>query len=160
MGLRGPNKKPTALKRAQGTPRHKLNKNEPEPPNGDAVCPRSLSKDAKPVWKRLAPQLMAMGVLAIIDTDVLARYCEVWVQWRKATDAIASEGMTLDGRQRAVVKIAREAGAEMTRLETCLGMSPSARASLSVAPKKSGKDEESLEDFIASKPRIVKGSAG
>jgi len=100
-----------------------------------------------------------MGVLTAIDTDVLGRYCEVWVQWREATDAIVGDGLTLDGRQRAVVKIARETGAEMTRLETLLGMSPSARASLSVAPKRDTA-EPSIEDFANQKPKLVKGSAG
>ena len=100
-----------------------------------------------------------MGVLTVVDTDVLARYSEVWVQWRDATDAIVENGLTLDGRSRAVVKIARDAGAEMTRLETLLGMSPSARASLSVASKDKG-DEMSIEDFANQKPKLVKGSAG
>lgn len=153
-------RKPSELRRAEGNRGHRpIPKDEPSP-KGAAVCPKSLSKDAKSVWKRLAPQLKEMGVLTAIDTDVLGRYCEVWVQWREATDAIVGQGMTLDGRSRAVVKIARDAGAEMTRLETLLGMSPSSRASLSVAPKRDSKEEPSIEEFAAKKPKFVKGSAG
>ncbi len=156
--MRGRPKKPSAQRKAEGNRGHRPINDANEPtPKGAARCPSSLSKDAVKVWKRLAPQLKDMGVLTLVDTDVLGRYCEVWVQWRAATDAIVEDGMTLDGRQRAVVKIAREAGAELTRLETVLGMSPSARASLTVAPKRKT-DEPSIEVFAASKPKIVKGS--
>lgn len=155
--MRGRPKKPSAVRESEGNRGHRpIPKDEPKP-KGKAVCPSSLKAEAKKVWKRLAPQLDEMGVLVRLDTDVLGRYCEVWVQWRDATDAIVADGLVLDGRPRAVVKIAREAGAEMTRLETLLGMSPSARAGLSVAPKRASK-EPSLEDFAASKPKIVKGS--
>lgn len=153
-------RKPSAVRKAEGNPGHRPINDENEPkPKGNVVCPGTLSEGAREVWKRLAPQLKSMGVLTRIDTDVLGRYCEVWCQWREATDAIVGDGMTLDGRSRAVVKIARDAGAEMTRLETLLGMNPSARASLSVIPKRE-KDEPSIEEFAASKPTFVKGSAG
>ena len=159
MGKRGPPKKPSAIRRAEGNPGHRpLPKDEPQP-KGDDRCPASLSKGAVEVWKRLAPQLKEMGVLTRIDTDVLGRYCEVWVQWRKATDAIVKNGLTFGERAAAVIKIAREAGAEMGRLEMLFGMSASARASLVVAPK-ADSEEMDIEIFAASKPKIVKGSAG
>ena len=159
MGKRGPPKQPSAIQKSRGNPsRRPLLRDEPQP-QGEAICPDSLSEGARKVWARLAPQLKGMGVLTQIDTDTLGRYCEVWVQWRKATDEIVEKGTTVDDRQRAVVKVVREAGAEMTRLEMVFGMNPSSRASLSVTPNRD-KEEPSIADFVNQKPKLVKGSAG
>ena len=66
MAVRGRKPLPTALKELEGDRgkgRRPLNKDEPTPPQDNVKCPAWLMPEAKKEWKRLAPSLIAMGVL-------------------------------------------------------------------------------------------------
>jgi len=79
MGRRGPAPKPTAIKILEGNPgKQKLNHNEPKPPTIIAIPkpPSRLLKDAKTEWRRLAPALIAMGVLTDVDLAAFAEMCQ------------------------------------------------------------------------------------
>lgn len=74
MATRGRKPKPTALKILEGNPgKRPINENEPIPPKGTVKCPTWLEPEAKKEWKRLAPSLEAMGVLAHGGSDRLCR---------------------------------------------------------------------------------------
>ena len=71
MATRGRKPLPTALKELEGDRgkgRRPLNKDEPTPPQDNVKCPAWLMPEAKKEWKRLAPSLIAMGVLTEHDT--------------------------------------------------------------------------------------------
>lgn len=156
MGRRGPSKKPTAVAKAEGRQASKLNHREPQPAVRELKCPVHLVKVARDTWKKLVPMLFDMGVLTVADENALARYCECWALWRKASGVVRRKGPTgEDGRARAEVKISREVGAEMHRIEMAFGMNPSARASLYVDGSKKTTKEPSLEEFSKRKPRLT-----
>jgi P27 family predicted phage terminase small subunit len=84
MGQRGPAPLPSAARKARGDSRKigsrklkELGANEPRPAKGVPEMPESLSDGAKQEWGRLVPELAAVnGLLALIDSDALAAYCE------------------------------------------------------------------------------------
>lgn len=94
---RGPKPEPAALKRAKGNP-GKRRIIEAPPLAGVAgskiVAHPSLSKDARAVWNKLAPELERLQFLRPTDVDAFARYCEHLSKWWSLTRAIRREGET------------------------------------------------------------------
>lgn len=69
---------PTVLKIERGVAsHHPLNKDEPElsPPPESIPAPEVLPPRAKEEWNRLAPELIARGVLTVGDTEGFKTYC-------------------------------------------------------------------------------------
>jgi phage terminase small subunit len=77
MGRRGPAPTPTSLKVLRGTRPDRVNLNEPRPIEGRPVIPPAgLPPLAREEWDRVAPHLIAMGIVAEPDTAGLACYFE------------------------------------------------------------------------------------
>ncbi len=92
MGLRGPAPKPTALKLLEGNPgKQKLNKNEPMPKVPDVIPkpPKRLLPEAKKEWKRLAPAMVALGLLTEVDTSAVAELCQNYAYYLAADAEIS-----------------------------------------------------------------------
>lgn len=150
MGKRGPPKTPTATLEARGSWLAKRNAKEPKPLIGRPARPQWLTGDAKKLWDVLAPQLEAMNVLAKIDREALARYCQLWMRWREVERFIAKEGstyemLTKDGescgpRPYPQVKIASDLASHLSRLEREFGLTPASRASVEVMDDGSSAD--------------------
>jgi len=106
MGARGPQPTPTALLAARGSWRakHRVNHGEPMPERAIPSCPSYLGKAERQVWRQLAKELASLGLLTRIDRNPLARYCVLFVRWRKACDFIEKYGTTMP------VKAVRPAG--------------------------------------------------
>jgi P27 family predicted phage terminase small subunit len=87
----GPPPQPTSLKILRGNPsQHRLNMDEPKPNMAKGDCPDVLTGEARAIWERLAPELVATGRLAIEDQELLAPAC--WLlakgwQYAAAVDA-------------------------------------------------------------------------
>lgn len=96
MGARGPQPTPTAMLAARGSWRakHRSAHGEPTPERITPPCPSYLDKAEKQVWRQLAKELAALGLLTRIDRNPLARYCVLFVRWRKACDFLAKYGTT------------------------------------------------------------------
>lgn len=95
MGQRGPAPKPTALKLLEGNPgKQKLNKNEPKPNVPDAIPkpPSRLLPEAKKEWKRLAPAMVALGLLTEVDTSAFAELCQNYAYYLAADKEIVELG--------------------------------------------------------------------
>ena len=95
MATRGRKPLPTALKALEGDRgkgRRPLNVNEPTPPQENIKCPDWLMPDAKKEWKRLAPSLVAMGVLTDHDIEAFAGYCQAYARWREAEEFLSQHG--------------------------------------------------------------------
>lgn len=100
MGLRGPQPKPTALKVLEGNPgKQKLNDKEPvyKAPDKTLKPPTWLLKEAKKEWKKLAPTLIAMGVLTEVDIDAFAAMCQNYAYYLEVDRKITEEGKKSDG---------------------------------------------------------------
>ncbi|MCH8243661.1 MAG: phage terminase small subunit P27 family [Planctomycetes bacterium] len=163
MARPGRRPKPTAVKKATGNPgRRPLNENEPQPEDG-VRSPYGLRPRAKSAWRRLAPQLKKMGCLKRIDAEALARYCTLLARYWEAEKFIEKHGTSYpirgeDGKVKYLqqvpqVGMANKLAPLLARLEQEFGMTPSARAAISLPPGES--DEESLEAFVARKPRLM-----
>ena len=143
----GPAPTPTKLLKLRGSWLADKRTGEPEFPAGAPTCPTWLDAEAKAEWKRILPQMLAVGTVARVDRAVLAGYCQSWADYRHATEMVRSGGETFETPQGYVAKnpwvtIKNEAWARFNKAAGSLGLSPSARTGLQVEPRtaKSGKD--------------------
>ena len=132
---------PHALHILRGNPGNKRRtRPDPDPvPLTDLAPPARLHPAAALEWQRLAPMLSRLGVLTETDTDALAAYCEAFVTWREATDALRATGILVKRKGlppgiSPAVKVANYALIQMRALMVELGMTPSARARVKVPP--------------------------
>ena len=140
-------KKPTALKRLEGTWRPDRDpEHEPEPAPGRISMPRGiLPASARRAWRAWAPELQRLGLLTPVDTPLFLVAC-VWAG--VAADAArllreaeeeegADQGLVVeDGRGREAkhraLTILRAASSELRQLASDFGLTPADRAGLSV----------------------------
>ena len=147
MGKRGPQRKPTALKKLQGTYRpDRAPKHEPQP-NGTAEPPDFLSAEARAEWDRLAPKMERIGLLTVADRAVFAVYTQAWADYKKLTDQLNEMASwtweSKKGYRQAVPEIAmrREAWTRIKDAGSKMGLDPSSRSGLNVAPKENRKNK-------------------
>lgn len=69
MGKRGPAPKPTGLRVLHGDRADRINRDEPQPDEGDVQPPAWLGEAALEVWHTLADELTAKGVLTAWDVE-------------------------------------------------------------------------------------------
>ncbi|HEV2294082.1 MAG TPA: phage terminase small subunit P27 family [Tepidisphaeraceae bacterium] len=103
-------------------------------------------KDARKEFRRLAKLLGEMRLVGEADSNLIVRYCITWVRWRRVVQTLASNAgaefatyKDADGKVKSVQvsalhSVARSLGEELGRAEAQLGMSPSARSRIEVAP--------------------------
>jgi P27 family predicted phage terminase small subunit len=141
MSPRGKKPKPTHLKLVTGTfRRHRAPKHEPMPERAIPSMPPELSGDARAEWALVSADLHRLGLLTRIDRAVLAAYCAACGRWTSAErelrklDASALLVKTKLGNviQHPLIGVANTAARDMVRYATELGMTPSARARISV----------------------------
>ncbi len=97
------------------------------------ALPRTLAKEAKYEWKRIVPELEAVGLLATIDRAVLIRYCRAWQDWCDLDVKLLATGMLIKGARGGVPVrnplwlMRRDAEATLIDLGKQLGLTPQAR---------------------------------
>ena len=144
---------PTHLRVLRGNPGKRPIKPEPEPavPEKLPEPPAFLSEDAVNEWWRVVPELRALGLLTVLDLQPLAAYCVAYAHWIAAEQALAQmaagdpsfNGLMITGSTGShlanpLVKIARNAAADMLRFAVEFGMTPRARSYLDAAGRLSG----------------------
>jgi P27 family predicted phage terminase small subunit len=132
-------KVPTHLRLLRGNPGKRPIKPEPEPsvPEMLPEPPSFLSVDAVNEWWRVVPELRALGLLTVLDVQPLAAYCVAYSHWIAAEQALAQmaaedsnfNGLMITGSTGSrmanpLVKIARNAAADMLRFAGEFGMTP------------------------------------
>ena len=138
MATRGRKPLPTAIKILEGDRgkgRRPLNRNEPIPNADQVKCPNWLMPEAKKEWKRLAPPLIAMGILTNHDVSNFAGYCEAYARWRESEEFINQHGVmvkTPSGYLQQVpqVSIALQSLKQMQSLASEFGLTPASRSRL------------------------------
>ena len=117
--------------------------------------PAWLGKVAKAKWRALIPQLEQLGILTVVDGDVLAAYCSAWEEFEATTKILTS---TADGDGRfssrgtgglaphPAVAMQRSAWRAIKDFAALLGLNPSVRRGW----LGSDKDEEAdpLDEFM------------
>ncbi len=144
---RGRKPRPTHLRVIEGNPgKRRLNTAEPQP---TAVvlpeAPAWLNAVAKEEWARLSLELFRLRLLTTADTSTLAGYCQSYGRWVQAERAIArmAEKDQLTGGlmiktsngnaiQNPLVGTANTAMRDMLRFAAEFGLTPAARARLSL----------------------------
>ena len=152
--------KPTALKLLEGT--YRADRDQPEPPvDRPATVPKPpgwLDEIAATEWRRVAPELMRLGVLANLVLTLLAAYCCAVSRLRQAEALIQQHGLLIPGKNRegfvimkrnAATMIARESSALVASLGAELGIGASGRTRL---PRMRVHDDDSLGKFLSRRP--------
>ena len=129
---RGPFRKPDAVKKLEGNPRHeKLGGELPSP--GTPQRPKRLPKEAAWLW-----DLVAQPWVGELDTAQLITLCETWVLLRAAAKAALKD--PLDKNTRCAYVAYKS---EFDKLAARFAMTPSDRAKIRVPePPKQDEDDK------------------
>lgn len=143
MGKRGPRKQPTKLRLLRGDPsKEGRNADEPIPPAGPLDPPSHVTGAALEKWNEVAPQLQAMRILTTADRETLARYCLYFEQFVKYAEQVrrgldvlvirddAGKVKYIQSTPAATMFV--KLGQSLLRIEQEFGLTPSARAGMSV----------------------------
>jgi len=148
--MRGRKPQPDELKKFKGTydPRYG-NPNAPKPRVSRPTCPQFLTKTAKAEWKRIAPELEALGLLTQLDRAALAGYCSAFGDYVDASKVLAKEGLVIrDSKGRLIphpiLRVLNKSQEQMKSFLVEFGMTPSSRSRLSVVPPSTGDPMEEL----------------
>lgn len=139
--MRGRKPTPLHLKLIRGNPgKHPLHA-EPVPTPTATVpdAPQFLAPYAVDEWNRVAPDLHRLGLLTPLDLTCFAAYCQSFARWRTSEEAVADAAMIVPASSGAaavnpLLRIARNAAADMVRFAGEFGLTPVARARLGSAP--------------------------
>ena len=154
MGKRGPKRKSLKLLKSSDSWRGKDREGEPDPPEGLPEPPPELDKRGLEIWERVVPMISTMGILGACDSQAVARYCVAVVFYWDTQRVLAAHGMTVlverYDKEGNCIGVKEEEAPEVRRLkmlsdecrmlENLMGLSPGARASLSVDKPKDPKE--------------------
>lgn len=151
----GPPPKPTALKKLAGNPgKKKLKTDEPKfaAPLDLLKPPKWLDKVAADEWRRVAPHLLPLGLLTVVDSPTLEAYCKAYSRWRQAektlgnTKSLVFKTGTGYSAQRPEVAIALRYMSQLHALAAEFGFTPASRTRVAAQPKEAEKDP--MEEFL------------
>jgi P27 family predicted phage terminase small subunit len=161
--MKGRKPKPGAIKELHGTDRKDRQRgDEPKPAAALPEAPTHLSVVARAEWDRIAPELLALGLLSKLDRAALAAYCTAWGRWVEAENIVREHGPIINNNGQAALSpylaVADRAMKQLREFLVEFGLSPSSRTR--VAPTKSpgkppiGKRDRTREPFAndAAKP--------
>ncbi len=139
MGVKGSGRKPRPnhLKALEGCRESRINREEPIPSEGAIVPPVELPEDAREVWDRLAPGLIARRVLSAWDVDSFSVYCRSVAMYNRCACAVEAEGASTERPYKGLVpspEFRAMVAAEkiMTSIGSRFGLSPADRSRLQV----------------------------
>ncbi len=130
---------PTHLKLLKGTRKERINWNEPRPKNKRPLCPRWLSPKAKKYWRKTAPEMHRLGLLAELDVVGYAIICQLYAHILECTEVIGAEGtvyQTETGflRPRPEIKLVQDLMKQYLDFGREYGLTPASRSRISVEP--------------------------
>lgn len=146
MGRRGPQPKPTALKKLEGNPgKRRINKKEPSP-RGKPSPPAMLDRDGKAEFRRLMAALPP-GMLTRADRAVMSLHADAWsmyTQTRKEIEehgilGVGSTGNDIVSPRISVLKFSAEV---LLKTADRLGLSPAVRTRLETPSSRGQENEE------------------
>lgn len=144
LGAGGRPRKPSVIKKAQGTWRARQSpKNEPQPEIKLPAPPACLDGIGKAEWRRAGKILEKHGLVSHMDRSAFVGYCAAWSAVVHAERALKADGYFVehtnnDGHTNLVkhpaVQVKFEALRTMERFLTHFGMSPSTRGKVEGKP--------------------------
>ena len=150
MTKRGPKRKPTALKLATGTHRKTRDGDpakEPKPKvDSKLKPPEFLGVHGRKVWNEHAPQLIAVGLLSVIDRHTFGVLCLAFEDLHEARKVIKKEGALLVGKsgnryRNPWLDIRSSAEKTIGKFAPLFCMSPASRSGMQIEAASIGKLE-------------------
>lgn len=170
MGRRGPPPKPRVFRPMSGDRDLAGHRNLPpelEYERGEPGLPDWLSAEAKREWRRIAPELARVGVLAKVDRAALAAYCQAWAELADAIRIVEREGRIIDvdvfnhktgeltgsiKKVHPAYKLVKEGFARVKQFLGEFGLTPSSRTRIKAAPTE-GEKADPAEEFFGGERR-------
>ena len=168
----GPKPRPDELKALEGEPnKDRYNPSRPKPPVSRPTYPAFLSGQAKAEWRRICPELEALGLLSQVDRAALAAYCQAFGRWAQAEKKLAELGKmspdqmaflykTTNGNLiiNPLLSVANKAAEQMHKFLAEFGMTPASRQRLSVDPPE--QEEDPMEKVLREAEETASKAAG
>ena len=164
MATRGRKPLPTALKELEGDRGHgrrPINHNEPRPPQTAVECPDWLLPEAKAEWDRLAPTLIAMGVITDHDITAFAGYCQSYARWKEAEEWMAEHGTTFTSEKDGVLRPVPQVRISQSNLHSMqafcseFGLTPASRARIYANMDTGSGEDDPMESLLGGGWRVV-----
>lgn len=115
--------------------------------------PEWLSTTAKREWRRVYPMLVETVGLDSLDRALLASYCESYSMFQRATKELQQQDIIHENERGSVMnpllRVRREAAAEMVRTGKLLGLAPGPRKRLKAKEKPVVPDANERKFFIS-----------
>jgi len=132
-------RKPTALKKIEGTFRKDRAHNEPKPAQPDNLEPPvELDAHGRSFWDYHARRLQKLGLLTECDTHALALGCEWWSIHQRAIEKLhdnLTHSTEANGEcSKPEVAIAKQAFLNLRTIMIEFGLDPQSRSKLHVEP--------------------------
>ena len=122
-------------------------------PKGEPEMPKGMPKVARREWRLIVPELLAVGVLALVDRQALASYCRACAMVEQAQKEIDKYGIMFltkfedrhgnvvigDMKANPAVSILNQAEKTKKSFLIEFGLTPASRRNLKIE-KKAGKD--------------------
>lgn len=140
MGGKGSGRhgKPTFLKILEGEREDRVNRAEPvpEPQVGALEPPVEMTAEAREIWDRLTPDLIAKKVLTTWDLDQFVVFCDAVATYHECKGLMGRVYLET-GAAGGVIKspywqIMRDCQSIMTQIGSRFGLTPSDRQSLTI----------------------------
>jgi len=171
MPVAGNKKKPLKLKLLEGNPRHEnLDYEEPIPESGEPDTPSHLSSYAETIWDNTCDHLRGMNILAKCDEVVIETFARITARWQALERDIDNEGQFMvvpirigkspdllyDDKGNVLTTITANPRLSESRLllqqvrmlAAELGLSPTARARLSMPSSGKNKKQDDMESML------------
>ena len=163
MAVRGRKPLPSAIKELEGDRskgKSPYNKNEPKPPQNNIECPDWLMPEAKEEWERLAPSLIAMGVLSEHDILAFAGYCQAYARWREAEEWMTRHTTIMQTKSGYIQQVPQVAIAAsnlkiMQSLGAEFGLTPSSRSRIFSGIEEKKEAEDPMETVLGGGWKLV-----
>lgn len=150
-------RKPTQLKVLQGSrvrSDREAASNAAQPQIAVPPCPDWLDAKSRKQWEKIAPQLVALGLLSVIDGDLFGAYAETSARYGDVCSKLENIndwiGKTPNGFevQTALVSIRNTLQKQLISLGREFGLSPAARSSIKVDVSQPGLfGDDEFKDF-------------
>ncbi|MFC8171198.1 phage terminase small subunit P27 family [Streptomyces sp. NPDC057325] len=151
MGARGPIPQPDNVRALRGNPGGRPAPSRVTAQPSAPAAPSWLDKEAKAEWRRVVPELDALGVLARLDRATLSTYCAAWSKFVAAERLLQGDDLVAERRagngpaKNPAWQIWREAATTVAALARELFLTPSARLR-SVKPEAADDQEDDILD--------------
>lgn len=157
MGERGPKKTPAATKKRRGTYRKDRDADPVQFKPNSPPIPEALHPDAAKEWKRLAPIVVAKGLLTEADWLAWRLGFEALSTWFEAGEKVAKEGavhFTDKGypAQNPWVAIGQRAYGAVMKFCREFGLTPSSRSGLKLEVEE--KDEDPFAEAMKQRSQL------